>query len=303
MLLLALPLLSWLGGCAGPINPSVADIRNGMSQYEVARSPVQIDASATVEAVTTEDASIQKHLRESSNYTEAAIKNHALASAETLANDMARSGLFTRILPAGDPAADYHIKIHNDESRFPDWVVRITIQLIDAKTNQAISTRTKEVVAGMTPYRDLFPGMMAELKSGMMNDLVSLLQRRTALAASKSFQNGALADLLAGSDPLVAVARERNRAIIAAKTTQLPSILRNTKTDELTALVVKIEQTILDLNHNSELAKDRAQQAAASGASRQVDDLRELAISYRERIELLKPIATAIKEEIANRNR
>jgi hypothetical protein len=32
-------------------------------------------------------------------------------------------------------------------------------------------------------------------------------------------------------------------------------------------------------------------------------ELRGLAISYRERIELLKPILTALKEEIANRNR
>jgi hypothetical protein len=79
---------------------------------------------------------------------------------------------------------------------------------------------------------------------------------------------------------------------------------------------VKIEQTILDLNHECEVAKDRAQQAAAnpeasssrgrgqSGArGLSVDELRDLSISYRERIELLKPIAAALKEEIANRNR
>jgi hypothetical protein len=72
----------------------------------------------------------------------------------------------------------------------------------------------------------------------------------------------------------------------------------------LTALTVKIEQAILDLNHASEVANDKAQQAAAAGqGAQQIDELRGQAISCRERIELLKPIAVAFKEEIANRNR
>src|ERR1019366_3896809 len=113
-----------------------------------------------------------------------------------------------------------------------------------------------------------------------------------------------LSDLFVSSEKTEAQARERNRAIIAAKNQQLPGILRDKKTDELSALVVKIEQTILDLNHESEVAKDRAQQTTATnGDARQLEELRGLTISYRERIELLKPILTALKEEIANRNR
>ena len=112
-------------------------------------------------------------------------------------------------------------------------------------------------------------------------------------------------------------------AIIAAKTRQLPDILRTWRTDELTALIVKIEQTILDLNHECEVAKDQAQQSVASNGNprdtagigrarglanattrtQDLDELRGLAISYRERIELLKPILDALKEEIANRAR
>jgi hypothetical protein len=100
-------------------------------------------------------------------------------------------------------------------------------------------------------------------------------------------------------------------------------MLREKKTDELSALVVKIEQTMLDLNHECEVAKDQAQQsvadngiprdtaditrargqAAAGMRAHDLDELRGLAISYRERIELLKPISAALKEEIANRNR
>ena len=56
--------------------------------------------------------------------------------------------------------------------------------------------------------------------------------------------------------------------------------------------------------YESEMPKDRAQQATATnGDARQIDELRGLAICYHERIELLKPILAALKEEIANRGR
>jgi tetratricopeptide (TPR) repeat protein len=104
--------------------------------------------------------------------------------------------------------------------------------------------------------------------------------------------------------PELLASSEKTEAIVAAKRQQLPGILRDRKTDELSVLAVKIEQTILDLNHESEVAKDHAQQVTATnGDPKQSDELRGLSISYRERIELLKPIAAAIKDEIANRNR
>jgi tetratricopeptide (TPR) repeat protein len=144
-------------------------------------------------------------------------------------------------------------------------------------------------------------------KSGAAQDQAASAKIQEQAAFAKFQEEAAkasLSDLLASSDKTESNARERNRAIIAAKNQQLPAILREKKTDELSALVVKIEQTILDLNHESEVAKDRAQQATATnGDARQIEELRGLTISYRERIELLKPILTALKEEIANRNR
>ena len=116
--------------------------------------------------------------------------------------------------------------------------------------------------------------------------------------------HASLPELLVAADSSVNLAGERNHAIIAARTRDLPGLLHDGKSADLTALCVRIEQTILDLNHASEVAKDKAQQAAATnGDARQIDELRGLSISYRERIELLKPILTAIKDEIANRNR
>jgi tetratricopeptide (TPR) repeat protein len=131
------------------------------------------------------------------------------------------------------------------------------------------------------------------------------IQEQVAFARFREeITKASLSNLLLSSDKTESNARERNRAIIAAKNQQLPAILRDSKAAELSALVVKIEQTILDLNHESEVAKDRAQQATATnGDARQIEELRGLTISYRERIELLKPILTALKEEIANRGR
>ncbi len=111
-----------------------------------------------------------------------------------------------------------------------------------------------------------------------------------------------LEELLVAKETNVMTARQRNRALVACKTLSLPALLRERKTAELTLLSVQIEQNVLDLNHEAELEKDRAQRAAEQNP-KAVEEHRELAIAYRERIEILKPIGASIKEEIANRAR
>jgi len=231
----------------------------------------------------------------------------------------------------------YLVRIKGEEFLATDCQLRIGLTVVDLATHREISSRAYQLATGKRPVMVVtkrgrqqtsisgaISAVMNTLKTAMIADIQACLQQRQQLAMQQeiaAFQEAALADLLVASDKAVAVARGRNRAIIAAKTRQLPNLLRDTKTDDLTALVVKIEQTILDLNHESEVAKDRAQQAtanqeASSGQGRErgqpavaggsgltVDELRDLSISYRERIELLKPIAAALKEEIANRNR
>ena len=63
--------------------------------------------------------------------------------------------------------------------------------------------------------------------------------------------------LLTSKDASVAVAQGRNHALLSAKTLTLPNLLRDEKTVELTALTVQIEQTILDLNRETELEGPR----------------------------------------------
>lgn len=108
--------------------------------------------------------------------------------------------------------------------------------------------------------------------------------------------------LLVSQESNNAMLRQRNRALISFKVLTLPQILRERKTAELTALSIQIEQVILDLNHEAELAKDRAQRSMEQ-APAIASEQRELAIGYKERIEVLKPIVAAIKQEIANRSR
>jgi hypothetical protein len=238
--------------------------------------------------------------------------------AEILEEDMVGSGLFARIQPVGGTKPDYMIKIRSEESRPSDFRLRVTLQAFDAATQQEVSTHTMEKSTGTSGWtyvventsaaiQQIMPRLKADLAADLIADMQAKARRQQEQATREEavlYAKASLSDLLASSDKTESSARKRNLAIIAVKNQQLPAMLRDRKTDELAALVVKIEQTILELNHESEVAKDRAQQATATnGDPRQVEELRGLAISYRERIELLKPILTALKEEIANRGR
>jgi len=105
----------------------------------------------------------------------------------------------------------------------------------------------------------------------------------------------------------IRAARWRTRMLVLAKNLQLPRILRESKTGDLTALENKTEQAILDYSHESELLKDKAARSIEAGTenanSMDVDRARELALAYKEKVEVLKALLGAIKEEIGNRGK
>lgn len=116
---------------------------------------------------------------------------------------------------------------------------------------------------------------------------------------------GARAEL---KDRLLADSKWRNRALIAIKNRALPTFLRSATTAELTAFVTRLEQQSLDVAHEEELVKDRAARLVEKNESADengqgVDELREIAIIYRARIEILKAILGLAREEITNRGR
>ena len=309
--------LSLLLGCSTLFLSGCITVSENMFQsslsYEPAPSAVKIDASYTLTTIH-EIAPELLPIWHNWGNSDESIANYRKAFGRVVGEDIIKSGLLARLVAAGqDP--DFALKIlTTDSKQGGNYVLLISYELTDPRANRLINQRTLTITYGPGMFdvkpKDRLPGAMNQVKAAIIADLQGVIRQRQQVMAqgeAELMAKARLVDLLVASAQTVATARARNRAIIAAKTTQLPGLLRDSKTDELTALVVKIEQTILDLNHECEIAKDRAQQAVAAGPAETggvaPDDLREFALSYRERIELLKPIGAAIKDELANRNR
>ena len=281
--------------------------------YEPVRSPLQIEASAAVAVVLTVSPESAGGVFGRFGNNETNIANYRSVVMQTLQKDLTTSGLFARIVANDASGSDYLVKAQITETRPSDFRVAVTLTAVETATGVQVSSHTQEASLGTSLFKyfdnwkEALPGLMAALKADLAADLQKIVLRQQSQASraeAELLTKASLTDLLVAADRNEALARARNLAIVAAKNQQLPALLRERKTDELSALVVKIEQTILELNHECEVAKDRAQQATTTnGDPRQVEELRGLTISYRERIELLKPILAALKEEIANRSR
>jgi len=98
------------------------------------------------------------------------------------------------------------------------------------------------------------------------------------------------------------------RLSVEAKGKTLPKLLAESKTSELAALRAKLEPDGARLAHEKELSKDKAQRLVEKNEAKTPEDetpdlLRELAIVYQERIEIVKVMLAAVQEEVANRGR
>lgn len=276
--------------------------------YPVAPAKARVEATVVMKVGFTLTPDVRQVWR-SSMVNDETIANYEQAVATVIGNDVSASGIFTNLV-ASAPSPDFVFTISSELVAKPAAVLRIHYDLVNG-SGQRVNARTLEVAlpegVRNANLKERLPGAMRMVKDSVVNDIVTYYRaRRDAKEREQmaSIRSADFENLLASSDSSVDVARERNRALISAKNEQLPAMLREWKTERLAALVVKVEQTILDLNHEAEVANDHAQQAAAAGSQgAQVDAQRGLAISYRERIELLKPILAALREEIANRGR
>jgi len=98
----------------------------------------------------------------------------------------------------------------------------------------------------------------------------------------------------------IALLRWSNGVLLDAKNRSLPKILSEENRDGLMNLVTRIEHAILELSEKSEQAKDRAQRILEKGEG-DPEPERELSLICRQRIEIMKPILAAIKQEVALR--
>lgn len=94
--------------------------------------------------------------------------------------------------------------------------------------------------------------------------------------------------------------RWSNGVLLEAKNRSLEKLLKLESRDTLLDLATRIEKAILELNETSERAKDRAQAMVEKGEGDPLPE-RELSILCRQRIEVLKPVLAAIKQEAAAR--
>jgi hypothetical protein len=262
--------LMLLAGCAS--GPTIQSPEVPIAYTPVA-SPTRIGGSATIEASYDPAPEMLAAWRRM-GFSDAVIEQHRKEVAAALVNDLATSGLFSRVVSASAGIhPDHVVQIHCTTSDAPGYTsLEVSLKSLNGATGRqewALSSATGlgPITGPHRPLSEALPQIMAHLRANLA-DAMAMKARQDAEAAEiASLKTASLTDLIIASDRNTTIARDRNRAIIAAKGLQLPSILRDWKTDQLSALVVKIEQTILDLDHECELAKDKAQQSVADGTS------------------------------------
>lgn len=286
--------------------------------YQPIASPARIDASASLEAAHTLSQSALDAW-DSLPGSSGMMQTHVRMSADMVRRDWTEYGPFARVAPAGG-AADYAVRIEVEEHHKPEKGVVVKTRVTDVAAAEEVASRERREMwgSGLLDWKwiERMPPLMAEIKAEVVADIERHRAERKRAHENRELQQSvaALTDasleaLLASSEANVELARTRNRALITAKNRDLPRLLREGRTSELTALGVRIEQCLLDLNYETEVAKDRAQQLSATGATSDLSSAaaaefshwRGLAISYRERSELLKPILEALRAEIAQR--
>jgi hypothetical protein len=239
---------------------------------------------------------------------EQAAGNSTLLSSTMMGQGQESGGLSEPAARALEAAsnADFTIDVKSEESRPKDFKLTLKVAFIDNATQTVLKFYERESDLGDSTF-----SFSKKLEAALQDDLISIEEDMIADFSGKNLHDiqvknahldpGDLDKLLVAKDQKVSIARERNRELIAAKTLTLPGLLQNDKTAQLVDLSVKFEQVMFDLEHEAQLARDRAQADAANGTPAEGEQ--EWSLIYRERIEILKPMLSAIKDEIANRGR
>jgi hypothetical protein len=252
--------------------------------------------------------------------SDASIENYEQAFRNVIFDDMAQSKLFNRV-DREETAQDTDLLI---QIRLEDEAARheiMSMTVLDPATKGSIKAYHKEAVPGLFEthwIRDL----MADLKSNLISDFKDVdFARRRQLAEEERTRRLKLAeearqleisrktDLDESGKELFKLQPDEQFSVSQAteflitwKNRHLANVLRNSPTAELRNYVDQIEHTILQATDASEKEKDEAQRLIAGGANGAPGHT-DLARAYALRIEVLKPILAAIKEEIANRAR
>jgi hypothetical protein len=307
-LLLAAAASQWLG-CASA--PSADQIKSDHS-YQPEKAARQIDAGGARILYAADFAYGANTENFWGKENQGAFKQ---AFIEIVEADLSHSDLFintgssTELAPTLSPAeaaqrekaSDYELHVKAVLNYIPESAkteFNLTLDVVDVQSGTVIKSYYADSADGVP--QDALKLALSTLKKGFMDDFAGEDFKRVCEQSAHP-DPADLDYLLVAKDLSVPVGRTRNRALIAANTVTLPGILQSKKTADLVAIKVKMEQVIFDLTHEAEVAKEQAESQAAAGQN--AGELREQSLVYNERIEILKPMLAALKEEIANRGK
>ncbi len=128
---------------------------------------------------------------------------------------------------------------------------------------------------------------------GPQAQLAAVAFKERPFTAKELFAPDALGDLAPA---------DLNDLLVTWKNRDLLGLLREGRTADLQDLVARIEQLVLRADEAAEREKDEAQKLVAAG--KPGSELHaEAARVFRARIEILKPILAAVKQEVTNRQK
>jgi hypothetical protein len=193
----------------------------------------------------------------------------------------------------GGARRQYVLEIHQDypgRGAAPFRELVIGERAGTARTDTAWNWRAARTIAFYADRRLWYPEWRTD---GPYDNLASVTFRERPVSASELLKPRALEDL---------PPEDLNSFLISWKNRKLDELLRTASTGELRDYVDSVEHMVLEANELAESARDAAQQAIIDGAAG-ADEHTEMARTYQSRIEILKPILAAVKQEITNRQR
>lgn len=168
-----------------------AEQYKGTMKFDTIQSQTAIDATARIQAKHTLAPEVVTIWKNWLN-TDETIANWQKAISEVEVEDMKKSGLFTKI--AGQDAADYDflVAIESMESKPSEHQIKVTMQVIDPRTNEALTTYTRESGLGTSMINfssNLKEGLkhiLADMRSKLLADYNEGRLRATAVSKKPS---------------------------------------------------------------------------------------------------------------------
>lgn len=328
--ILSISFLCLLDGCVVPSYTSTVErFQNGIS-YSPIPSANRIPANVLLTVICSipqqdEDMFLNREAVDAAGFTDfkQAFKNVNF-------DDISKSGIFKRVDAENNrDDIDLLITLNILGSSPENYTAVVTVR--DPFTKEMIKEYRREVCSPIsdTRYPRMYPKVMADLRKYLYADFRDRdflrIRQMGQEAQRKAREEEETKRRLAEEARQGQISRETDQDnsckllfniqpddqftvsqvtefLITWKNRHLDNVLRSSTTEELREYMNQIEHTIFQAMDASEKEKDEAQRLIAGGVNAEHEHT-DLARAYRLRIEVLKPILAALKEESANRTK